>query len=116
MIGDPVGSLGTVRDNRFPWWSQGAYADIDYVVEGPGVLMVYMACKQTDPATRSKLVLPPGFDVGSLLPEDRWDYALGQIQTVRGTHYDKIACSLVAEIGAIERRPGLSRVTGETPT
>jgi hypothetical protein len=118
MVGDPIGSLGTVRDQRFAWGQQGAMQDIDYVVQGPGVLILYAAIKQTDPTTRVQLQLPPGFDIGSLGPEDRFVYSMSQLPTLGlpGIQYGRVAGSIIGEIGTIERRPGIERVTGDTPS
>lgn len=117
MVGDPIGSLGTVRDQRFAWNAQSAMEDVDYVVEGPGTLVLYAAVKQTNPATRSQLQLPPGFDLGSLGPEDRAVYSWSQLPNLvaPGLQYGRIMGSIVGELGSIERRPGISRVTGDTP-
>lgn len=51
-VGDPVASLGTFTDFRFPWLSQGTSDDIDFSVEGPAVIYFWATVWQTDPDAR----------------------------------------------------------------
>lgn len=65
---DIDGSLGTIREIRFPWdeidWS------IETAISGPGLVVFYASVKQTDPLVRPQI--PIITDVGALRPEDRF--------------------------------------------
>lgn len=69
---DVDGSLGTIRELRYPWdetnWT------LSTTVSGPGVVVLYASVHQTDPTTRTQV--PTDLtDTGALEPEDRFLFA-----------------------------------------
>lgn len=66
--GDPIGSLGTMRDLRFPWGQR--YQNLDERVDGLAQVVLFASVHQTDPDTR---VQPPVAADGTYLRrEDRF--------------------------------------------
>jgi hypothetical protein len=91
-------SLVTLRDIRAPWHK---VTPLRYEVQRPTTVRFYVACLQTDPATRFNLVLTPSdFTIAGLVPED--NYA----QAFPGYQYWRLAVSLlVARDRRKPRRP-----------
>lgn len=51
-----LGGMDTWRDNnRYPWSSHGMAADVDYTVEGPCTISLWVSVFQTDPCSRIDL-------------------------------------------------------------
>ncbi len=73
--GQPPGNalipdLATFHDIRFPWWSNQAWRSLDIEIEGPCDIALFASVLQTDPTTRTPLVIPPGVPLRTLQPED----------------------------------------------
>lgn len=100
--GQAVGSLGTFRDQRFPWNRQGAETDLGYEVDGPAIVGLYASVWQTDPATRIQLpAANVPTDVGALCPEERFLLAWGDSGGEGGQNfvaYRHIGGALIAEL------------------
>jgi hypothetical protein len=100
--GDPVGSLGTFRDLRFPWSGRGAVDFTGHEVEGPCIVGLFASVKQTNPLTRpyTPAASVPASVVG-LRPEDQFLLAFGNPpgNTVRYRH---IGGSIIANTGPID--------------
>jgi hypothetical protein len=100
--GEPVGSLGTFRDQRFPWNRQAARSDLGFEVDGPAYVVLYASIWQTDPTTR--IYLPAASapaDLGALVPEDRFLLAFGDggRATTNLVRYRHVGGSIIAETG-----------------
>jgi len=73
--GQPPGNalipdLATFHDIRFPWWSNQAWHGLDIEIEGPCDIALFASVLQTNPLTRTPLVIPPGVPLRTLQPED----------------------------------------------
>lgn len=106
--GWPLGPLGTFRDLRFPWSSQGALDSIDVTISGPAVIALYASVRQTDPATRQKLTTAPT-DLGALPPEERF------LLAYPNAIYRHVSGSLIVETLQQHRLAGYDPRQGETP-
>lgn len=92
--GTPLGSLGTLLDMRYPWYSQATRNDMDVWVEGSSQISLFAAVKQTDPETRQSLAEPIDYADAPLggLPEDQF------LSLVPGAIYRHIGGSLIVEV------------------
>ena len=70
--GYAVQGVSTIFDVRNPWTAPNPIIDTE--LRGPGDLIMYASVRQSDigPLGRPVWVPPPGFDVGALVPEDRF--------------------------------------------
>lgn len=103
--GDPLTpDLGGFHDIRYPW-NAGQFDDIDIEIEGPCTISFYASVKQTDPASRTLLVVPaslPG-GVDSIPAEDAF------VANFVDTIYWRVAGALIFE------RASLSPVAEHNP-
>lgn len=99
--GEPIGDLGTWRDNRGRWYSQGAMQGLHVLYEGPVDIAMYAWVKQTDPQTRPLLVLTPGQTF--LRREDQF------LGAYSNAIYGYVAGAMVLDVGPIQRRPQRER-------
>lgn len=114
--GQPIGALGTFRDLRFPWLSQGGIEDIDIELRGPVIVAFFASVRQTDPATRQTLspLVPATFNAP--LPEDQFLLDLERASpALPGAIYRHVSGSIIAETGQVSRTPGINPVLGKTP-
>ncbi len=96
--GDPAGSLGTFRDQRF----HNHRHDLGIDVQGPAIVGLFASVWQTDPETR--IYLPAASapaDLGALAPEERYVLAWGDggVGTSNLVRYRHLGGALVAEVG-----------------
>ena len=68
--GFAVEGTGTIFDVRNPWTAPNPIVSTD--INGPCDLIMYASVRQSDLQTRTVWVPPPGFDLSSLVPEDRF--------------------------------------------
>jgi hypothetical protein len=64
------GGLGYFTELRFPIDDPSKEAIEPIEVEGPGAIVFYASLWQTNPETRAKLTLPPGFPMDPEMPEE----------------------------------------------
>jgi hypothetical protein len=60
-----IGQLGTFYDLRWNWRDDHAFASVDTEIEGPCDIALFASVKQTNPETRTALVLPDSLPAGS---------------------------------------------------
>lgn len=92
--GSPVGHLGLMRDQRATWHRPGL---CDVTVEGGHDVVLWCSVKQTDTVVRLQDTPPPGFDLGSLAPEERF------VAANPGAAYSRIGGYLIMEVGPSNR-------------
>ena len=84
-----IGQLGTFYDLRFGWRNDQAATSLDTEIVGPCEIALYASIDQTDPGSRTTLVvpgsLPGGF--GGLGPEDAFvaNFPLAQYWRIAGS-------------------------------
>ncbi len=100
--GEPVGSLGTFRDIRFPWGSNQHSDAMGYEVAGPAIISLWASVKQTNPALRAFLPAASApADRTGLVPEDRFLLAFGD-RPANLVRYRHIGGAIVANVGPID--------------
>lgn len=100
--GQPIGSLGTFRDLRFPWIGNAHSDAFGYEVVGPAMITFWASVKQTDPATRPYLPQASApDDISSLTPEEQFLLAFGDPPN-NAVMYRHIGGALVANVGPID--------------
>lgn len=75
--GQGVGKLHLWKTLDYRW--QDKISSLDFAIDGPALVIMSALLWQTDPATRGPHVLPGGgaYDLGGILPEDRFLQANG---------------------------------------
>lgn len=95
MMGQPLcGDLGNFHDLRWPWRNaESQHQAMDIEIQGPCDIALYASVKQTDPGTRSTLLLPGSLPAGtnSLPNEDAF------VVNFPTAQYWRVAGSLVFE-------------------
>lgn len=107
-----VPDLGTFHDIRFPW-QNGDFDSLDVEIQGPCDIVLFASVKQTNPNTRTPLVLPSGVPLDVLGPEDGFiaslESAAGGFAQQRGPApnavYWSVAGSLIFEEENFYRTP-----------
>ena len=88
--GFAVEGVSTLYDVRNPWTNPNPITAT--LLHGPGDIIMYASVMQTDPDTRPVWEPPTGFDLGALVPEDRFVLAFPQ------TRYRAIAGAMILEV------------------
>jgi hypothetical protein len=65
-----VPDLATFHDLRFPWRNSQVWQELDVEIEGPCDVALFASVKQTDPNSRTPLIVPPGVPLETLSRED----------------------------------------------
>jgi hypothetical protein len=88
-----IGQLGTFYDLRFGWRDDHAVSSLDTEIEGPCEIALYASIDQTDPGSRTTLVVPGSLPGGpnGLGPEDAF------VANFPDAIYWRIAGSLIFE-------------------
>jgi len=114
-----VPDLATFHDLRFFWKTDDAWSSLDIEFEGPCDIALFASVKQTDPTTRTPLVIPPGVKLSTLQREDAFIATpqapldpRQEIGVAPDAKYWRIAGSLVFEEENFVRTP---RELEETP-
>lgn len=100
--GEPVGSLGTFRDIRFPWIGNAHSDAFGFEVVGPAIISLWASVRQTDPSTRAFLPSASApTDKTGLTPEDRFLLSFGD-PPGNLVRYRHIGGSVVANVGPFD--------------